>query len=317
MFDYVNGFSDSANAIAACVSTRALSMRSAIIMAASFNLIGALISTRVAETIGTGIIETNSITLIVLLSGIIGAIVWSLITWFFAIPSSSTHALVGGIIGASVAHTGFSSLCWTGIKKIILALVLSPTIGLITGFWLMIVLLWLSRNFHPNKLNKNFRKLQIISAAYMAFSHGTADAQKSMGILTIALISYGALKTFTVPWIVICSCALTISLGTAIGGWRIIKTIGKDFVKLKPIHGFCAQTSAASVVLIASIFGLPSSTTHIVTSSILGVGLTKRLSAVNWKIARNILLVWLITIPASSIVSFLLCITLNIILPRS
>jgi len=306
VFDYINGFNDSANAIATCVSTRALSIYSAVTMAAILNLIGAMVSTKVAETVGTGIVESNDITQVVLLAGVSGAIVWSLTTWYFAIPSSSTHALIGGVIGASVGHMGFSSLHWLSIKKIILSLIFSPIIGLMVGFWMMIILLWISRNFSPDKLNKNYRKLQIVSAACMAFSHGTADAQKSMGILTMALVSYGTLNTFSVPWAVIIACAIAMSLGTAIGGWRIIKTVGKDFVKLQPIHGFCVQTSASGVVLAASALGLPTSTTHIITSSLLGVGLSKRLSAINWKIAKNILWAWLLTIPASSIVAFIL-----------
>lgn len=314
VFDYINGFNDSANAIATCVSTRALSIYSAVIMAAVLNFIGAMISTKVASTIGQGIVEASDITQIVILAGLSGAIVWSIITWYFAIPSSSTHALIGGIMGSSVAHIGFSSLHWLGIKKILLSLLFSPIIGLVVGFWLMIILLWTIRHVMPEKLNKNFRKLQIISAAFVAFSHGTADAQKSMGIITMALLSYGTISTFSVPWLVMFACALAISLGTAIGGWRIIKTVGKDFVKLQPIHGFCVQTSTAGVVLAASAFGLPTSTTHIITSSILGVGLSKRLSAVNWKIAQNIVLAWILTIPASGIIAFLLYAIFNEIL---
>ncbi|MBU0744372.1 MAG: inorganic phosphate transporter [Gammaproteobacteria bacterium] len=316
VFDYINGFNDSANAIATCVSTRALSISSAVIMAAVLNFIGAMISTKVASTIGQGIVEPNDITQVVVLAGIGGAIIWSLITWYFAIPSSSTHALIGGLIGSSVAHVGFSSLHWVGIKAILLSLLLSPIVGIVISFWLMILLLWISRNFMPDKLNKNFRKLQVVSAAFVAFSHGTADAQKSMGVITMALVSYGAIETFYVPWLVVISCAIAMALGTAIGGWRIIKTVGKDFVKLQPIHGFCVQTSTAGVVLAASAFGLPTSTTHIITSSILGVGLTKRLSAINWKIAQNILLAWVLTIPASSIVAFLLYAMIHAILTK-
>lgn len=316
VFDYINGFNDSANAIATCVSTRALSIYSAVTMAAVLNFIGAMISTKVASTIGQGIVEASDITQIVILAGLSGAIVWSIITWYFAIPSSSTHALIGGIMGSSVAHIGFSSLHWLGIKKILLSLLFSPIIGLVVGFWLMIILLWTVRHVMPEKLNKNFRKLQIISAALVAFSHGTADAQKSMGIITMALLSYGTISTFSVPWLVMFACALAISLGTAIGGWRIIKTVGKDFVKLQPIHGFCVQTSTAGVVLAASAFGLPTSTTHIITSSILGVGLSKRLSAVNWKIAQNIILAWILTIPASGIIAFLLYAIFNEILMK-
>lgn len=305
VFDCVNGFNDSANAIATCVSTRALSIYAAVIMAAILNFTGAMISTKVATTIGTDIVEASSITQVVILSGLGGAIIWSLITWRFAIPSSSTHALFGGLMGASVAHIGFTSLHWLGIKKILLSLILSPIIGVILGFWLMIALLWVVRNLPPEKLNKNFRKLQIISAALVAFSHGTADAQKSMGVITMALISYGALTSFSVPWLVMLSCALAMALGTALGGWRIIKTIGKDFVKLQPAHGFCIQTSTAGIILAASAFGLPTSTTHVITSTILGVGLSKRLSAINWKIAKNIVWAWVLTIPASGLVAFL------------
>ena len=289
IFDYINGFNDSANSIATCVSTRALSIRTAVIMAALLNLIGALISTKVATTIGTDIVDIDNINQIAILSGIGAAIIWGTTTWYFAIPSSSSHALIGGIAGASIAHVGFSALHWAGIKKIILALILSPIIGIILGFTLMVILLWSVRNFLPEKLNKNFRKLQIISAAFMAFSHGTADAQKSMGVMTMALVSYGCLDNFSVPWLVMLSCAIAMALGTAIGGWRIIKTVGRDFVKLQPIHGFCVQTSAAGVILGASALGLPTSTSHVITSAILGVGLSKRLSAINWKIAKSVL----------------------------
>lgn len=316
VFDYINGFNDSANAIATCISTRALSVRNAVIMAAVLNLVGALISTKVATTIGKGIVNVDSITQIAIFSGISAAIIWGIITWHFAIPSSSTHALIGGIVGASVANTGFSTLHWSGIKVIMLALFLSPIIGIIIGFTLMIVLLWIARGFPPDKINKNFRALQIISAAFTAFSHGTADAQKSMGVITMALVSYGALNSFSVSWITMIACALAMALGTAMGGWRIIKTVGKDFVKLQPIHGFCVQTSAAGVILGAAAFGLPTSTSHIITSSILGVGLSKRLSAVNWKIAKNIFWAWILTIPAAGAIAFLLYIIFDAIFKR-
>lgn len=306
IFDYVNGFNDTANAIATCVSTRALSIRAAVIMAAVLNLVGALISTKVAATIGKGIVDPENITLIVILAGVSGAIIWGITTWFFAIPSSSSHALIGGIMGASIAHTGFASLHWAGIKIIILALILSPILGIIIGFFFMVILLWTIRNQTPDKLNKEFRKLQIVSAAIMAFSHGTADAQKSMGVITMALISAGILHTFSVPPLVMIACATAMSLGTAIGGWRIIKTVGKDFVKMQPVHGFCVQTAASGIILVASFFGLPTSTTHVITSTILGVGLSKRISAINWKIAANMVWAWILTIPAAAIVSFIL-----------
>lgn len=306
IFDYINGFNDTANAIATCVSTRALSIRTAVIMAAILNMAGALISTKVAMTIGKGIVDPNDITLIVILAGVSGAILWGLTTWYFAIPSSSSHALIGGIMGASIAHLGFPSLHWAGIKIIVLSLILSPIIGILVGFIVMVILLWTIRKQAPDKLNKEFRKLQILSAAIMAFSHGTADAQKSMGVITMALLTAGWIHSFQVPWLVMFACALAMSLGTAIGGWRIIKTVGRDFVKMQPVHGFCVQTASAGVILTASAFGLPTSTTHIITSTILGVGLSKRLSAINWKIAMNIVWAWILTIPAAGIVSFIL-----------
>ena len=311
VFDYINGLNDSANAIATCVSTRALSISAAVIMASSLNFLGAMVSTKVATTIGKGIVDANEITQMVILAGVLAAIVWSITTWHFAIPSSSTHALIGGLIGSSVAHVGFSSLEWEGIKKILASLIMSPIVGMILGFWLIVALLWIVRKMPPDSLNKGFRKLQVVSAAFVAFSHGTADAQKSMGIITMALLSYGAIDTFVVPWWVMIACATAIALGTAIGGWRIIKTVGNDFVRLQPIHGFCVQTATAGVVLAASSIGLPTSTTHVVTSTIFGVGLSQRLSAINWKIAKNIVCAWILTIPASGIVGFALYSIIN------
>jgi inorganic phosphate transporter, PiT family len=223
IFDCINGFNDSANAIATCVSTRALSAYQAVIMAAILNFVGAMISTKVATTIGTDIIEASALTQVVLLSGLSGAIIWGLITWRFAIPSSSTHALIGGLVGAAIANVGFHSLDLHGIKVIFLSLVLTPLIGIFLGFWLMIALLWAVRNFPPDKLNKNFRLLQILSAALVALSHGTADAQKSMGVITMALLTAGFINTFSVPSSVMLACAVAMALGTLLGGWRIIK----------------------------------------------------------------------------------------------
>lgn len=316
MFDYINGFNDAATAIATCVSTRALSIRTAIIMAAALNLIGALVSTKVATTIGVGIVNATDINQLAIFAGISGAITWGLVTWYFGIPSSSSHAVIGGLIGATVAHSQFSSLHWSGLIKIVLSLVITPIVGTIIGFIFMLIILWTLRNKHPYILNKSFRKLQILSAAVMAFSHGTADAQKSMGIITLALVSYGVLAKFSVPWEVMFACAMAIALGTAAGGWRIVKTIGKDFVKLQPAHGFCVQTASAGVILGASVLGLPTSTTHVITSSIFGVGLTKRISAINWKIASHILMAWGFTIPAAGVVSFLLYTMLNALCMR-
>lgn len=305
VFDYINGFHDTANAIATCVSTRALSVKAAIIMAATLNFAGAMISTKVAATIGKGIVEGSNITQMVVLSGIIGAIVWDLVTWYYGLPSSSSHAIIGGIIGAVFAHAGLNAIKWAGLKKIVMALIFSPVLGTAIGFAFMVIIYWLFRNRSPSVLNKNFRRMQVVSAALMAFSHGTADAQKSMGVITLALVSYGTLKTFEVPWEVMVACATAMAFGTAAGGWRIIKTVGSDFVKLQPVHGFCVETASAGVILGASAFGMPTSTTHVITSTILGVGLSKRLNAVNWNVAQRILIAWVLTIPASALVAYL------------
>jgi PiT family inorganic phosphate transporter len=305
VFDYINGFHDTANAIATCISTRALSVKSAIIMAAALNFAGAMISTKVATTIGKGIVDGSNITQTVVLAGIIGAIVWDLITWYYGLPSSSSHAIIGGIAGAVIAHAGVSALKWAGLKKIVLSLIFSPILGTVVGFIFMIILYRIFRNSSPSVLNKYFRRLQVASAALMAFSHGTADAQKSMGVITMALVSYGTIKTFEVPWEVMVACATVMALGTAAGGWRIIKTVGRDFVKLQPVHGFCVETASAGVILGASAFGMPTSTTHVITSTILGVGLSKRLNAVNWNVAKRILIAWVLTIPASGLMAYL------------
>jgi PiT family inorganic phosphate transporter len=304
-FDYINGFHDTANAIATCVSTRALSVRSAIFMAAFLNFVGAMISTKVAKTIGKGIVDAGDVTQMVVLAGILGAIIWDLVTWYWGLPSSSSHAIIGGLMGAVVAHAGMPALHWSGLKQIILSLVLSPIVGTLLGFLFMLVVLWSFRHRAPDTLNRNFRRLQVLSAAFMAFSHGTADAQKSMGVITMALVSYGTLATFAVPTWVKVACAVAMGLGTAAGGWRIIKTVGKDFVKLQPVHGFCVETASAGVILGASSIGMPVSTTHVITSTILGVGLSKRMSAVNWMVAYRILIAWALTIPASALVAYI------------
>jgi PiT family inorganic phosphate transporter len=316
VFDFINGFHDTANAIATCISTRALSVRSAIIMAAFLNFVGAMISTKVAATIGKGIVDPANVTMMVVLAGISGAIIWDLITWYYGLPSSSSHAIIGGLIGAVMANSGLSALHWAGLKKIILSLVISPVVGTVTGFIFMLIMMWCFRDKAPYALNRWFRKLQVASAAFMAFSHGTADAQKSMGVITMALVSYGALTTFTVPPWVMIACATAMAFGTAIGGWRIIKTVGRDFVKLQPVHGFCVETASAGVILGASAIGLPTSTTHVITSTIMGVGLSKRFSAVNWQIAYRILWAWVLTIPASALVAYVTYQVMNPLLGR-
>jgi len=305
LFDYINGFHDTANAIATCVSTRALSVKAAICMAAVLNFAGAMISTKVASTIGKGIVDSANITQMVVLAGVAGAIIWNLITWYYGLPSSSSHAIIGGLMGSVYAHAGLGALKWGGLEKIVLALLISPILGTVVGFIFMLCLYRLFHNKAPSALNKHFRRLQVLSAAFMAFSHGTADAQKSMGVITMALVSYGFLKTFVVPWEVMVACATAMACGTAVGGWRIIKTVGRDFVKLQPVHGFCVETASAGVILGASALGMPTSTTHVITSTILGVGLSKRLTAVNWKVAQRIVLAWVLTIPASGVVAYL------------
>jgi inorganic phosphate transporter, PiT family len=316
VFDYINGFHDTANAIATCVSTRAMSIKAAIIMAATLNFAGAMISTKVATTIGKGIVDGANITQMVVFSGILGAIIWDLITWYYGLPSSSSHAIIGGIMGSVFAHAGLSALKWGGLKMIVLALILSPILGTAFGFIFMLIIYRVFRNSAPSSLNKRFRHLQIVSAALMAFSHGTADAQKSMGVITLALLSYGFLDSFAVPWEVMVACATAMALGTAAGGWRIIKTVGRDFVKLQPVHGFCVETASAGVIMGAAAFGMPTSTTHVITSTILGVGLSKRITAVNWTVAYRILIAWVLTIPASALVAYLIYQVLSPILGK-
>src|SRR5512146_394894 len=304
-FDFINGFHDTANAIATCISTRALSIRSAILMAAGLNFVGALVSTHVAATIGKGIVDPSQVTQVVVLAALAGAIFWDLLTWRYGIPASSSHAIIGGLIGAVIADRGAGVLKWDGVTKILAAIVVSPIAGTIVAFLLMVAIFWIFRGYHPSPLNRGFRKLQIFSAAFMAFSHGSNDAQKSMGVITLALASYGAIPSFHIPPWVILSCAASMALGTAIGGWRIIKTVGSDFVKLQPVHGFCAETSSAGVILTASAMGVPISTTHVITSAILGVGLSQGHRRVNWTVGIRIVWAWILTIPASAAAGYL------------
>jgi inorganic phosphate transporter, PiT family len=306
-FDYVNGFHDTANAIATSVSTRALRPHYAILMSAAANFIGALTGTAVATTIAAGIATTppGDAGQIVVAAALCGGIAWDLITWRAGIPSSSSHALIGGLIGAAIASGGLDALKPGGIEqKVLLPLVLSPFLGLGIGFLLMVVLLNVFRRAHPRRLNDRFRRLQILSAAFMAFSHGSNDAQKTMGIVTLALVAGGILAKPVVPLWVIVLAATAISFGTAAGGWRIIRTMGQRVVKLDPVHGFAAETTAASIILGASAFGMPVSTTHVISTAIMGVGASDRFSAVRWGVAWNILIAWVLTLPASAAVSW-------------
>jgi inorganic phosphate transporter, PiT family len=307
-FDYINGFHDTANAIATSVSTRALRPSHAILMSAAANFVGALTGTAVAKTIASGIATTPSGDegQIVVAAALIGAITWNLITWRLGIPSSSSHALIGGLIGSSIAASGLTSLNGPGIlEKVIVPLVASPILGVVIGFGMMVVLLNLFKRAHPKRINDRFRRLQVVSAAYMAFSHGSNDAQKTMGIITLALVAGGILAEPTVPLPVILLAATAISLGTAAGGWRIIKTMGQRVVKLDPVHGFAAETTAATIIMGASTFGMPVSTTHVISSAIIGVGASDRFSAVRWGVAGNIVTAWVLTIPASGAVAWL------------
>lgn len=306
LFDYINGFHDTANAIATSVSTRAISPRNAIIMAATLNFVGALVSTGVAKTIGADLVLSPSmINSYVIGAALVGAIVWNLATWYFGIPSSSSHALVGGIIGAVTVSVGSDALNFKGIGEIFLSLVLSPVLALVTGYFVMIALLWLVGKSSPIKVNDRFKKMQVISAALMAFSHGSNDAQKAMGIITLTLVSAGQLDSFEVPLWVKLLCATAMALGTSAGGWRIIATMGNKIFKLQPINGFAADLNSSLVIFTATLLHLPVSTTHVVSGSLMGVGASKRVKAVNWGVAKSMVMAWFVTIPLSAIVSAL------------
>ncbi len=303
-FDYINGFHDTANAVATSVSTRAIQPKYAIIMAALLNFLGAMVSTGVAKTIGGDIIlSPDYVNSQVLIAALIGANFWNLASWYFGMPSSSSHALVGGLMGAVVISVGFRALDWSGILTIFLALVVSPIIAFVGGYIVMIVLLWLFGNWAPLSLNRNFRRLQLISAAMMAFSHGSNDAQKSMGIITLALLSAGHLTVFEVPLWVKIACATAMGLGTASGGWRIIATVGRKVFRMESINGFAADLNSAIVIASATFLHLPVSTTHVVSGSIMGVGSAKRVTAVNWNVARSMVITWVSTIPLSGLVA--------------
>ena len=307
-FDYANGFHDTANAIATSVSTRALRPHYAILMSAAANFIGALTGTAVAKTIAAGIASTPSGDggQIVVAAALVGGITWDLITWRLGLPASSSHALIGGLIGAAVAAGGLGALKLDGIvEKVIVPLVISPIFGIVVGFAVMVVLLNVFRRSHPRRINERFRRLQVLSAAYMAFSHGSNDAQKTMGIVTLALVAGGILAEPVVPVWVIVLAAGAMAAGTAAGGWRIIRTMGQRVVKLDPVHGFAAETTAATIIVGASLFGMPVSTTHVISSAIMGVGASDRFSAVRWGVAWNIVVAWVLTLPAAAAVSWI------------
>lgn len=310
-FEYVNGFHDAANAIATSVLTRALSIRNAVLLCAILNFLGALSSTRVAATLGKGLVDPANITAMVVVSALVGAIVWDLITWRWGLPTSSTHAIVGGIIGAVGGSKGLAYLHWAGTRKVFIGLIISPLIGITMALVVMVIFLWIFGKQAPQKLNRRFRLAQVASAGLMAFSHGSNDGQKSMGVIAMALASGAALshgvagKEFGIPLWVMLSCATAMGLGSGAGGWRIIKTVGRKVMELQPIHGCVAEMSAATVILAASHFGAPISTTHTISSTIMGVGMSRRLSAVRWKVVANVIWAWILTMPASALISWL------------
>ncbi|MFN8637291.1 MAG: inorganic phosphate transporter [Chloroflexota bacterium] len=299
-FDYVNGFHDTANAIATVVATRVLSPLQAVLMAATLNFAGAMTGTAVATTVGKGIVEPGAVTQQLVISALLSAIVWDILTWYYGIPSSSSHALVFSIVGAGWATGGLGVLGWPGIEKVLIGLVTSPALGLSIGFLFMIAMLQLFSRTHPAFVSRFFGRAQLVSSMYMAFSHGGNDAQKTMGVITMSLAAYYGWTgdDWDVPLWVIIAAATAMGLGTASGGWRIIKTMGHRIVELKAIHGFAAETTAATIIEVASRLGIPISTTHVISSTIMGVGATGNPRAVRWGVAGNIVTAWIVTIPA-------------------
>jgi PiT family inorganic phosphate transporter len=306
LFDFSNGWHDSANAIATVVSTRVLSPVMAVLLAGALNVAGAFMSTAVAKMVGTGIVEPSSVTQAVVASALGGAIIWNLCTLLLGLPTSSSHALIGGLVGASVLHGGWTTVKFSGLRSVLEAMVLSPFFGFLVGFLIMVGVTWLFFRAQRSKATKLFARLQLLSASFMAFSHGANDAQKAMGIITLALLSAGQIQTAEVPGWVVLSCALAMGLGTASGGWKIVRTLGMRIAKLEPVHGFAAETGAAAVLLATAHIGLPVSTTHTITSSVMGVGAVKRLSAVRWGVTGKILYAWLFTLPGSALMASLL-----------
>lgn len=303
IFDFLNGFHDSANSIATIVSTRVLTPRKAVMWAAFFNLIAAfMFDVHVAKTLGKGLIDIVAVNEYVIMGGLIGAIVWNLITWYYGLPTSSSHALIGGYAGAAVAKAGFSAILFEGWTKTLVFIVLAPMMGMTMGFVLMAVLMWAFHRRPSSRINGVFRKLQLVSAALYSLGHGTNDAQKTMGIITGLLVTAGFLQSFEVPYWVVLLSHFAIALGTLFGGWRIVKTMGQKITKLKPSQGFSAETAGGITLLVTAWGGIPVSTTHTITGAIMGVGATKRVSAVRWGLAGNIITAWILTIPASAFV---------------
>jgi PiT family inorganic phosphate transporter len=308
-FDFTNGFHDTANAIATSVSTRAMSPRTAVLMASILNFVGAFVSLKVAATVAKGIVDPEVVTLDVILAGLVGAITWNLLTWLLGLPSSSSHALIGGIMGSAIAASGWDVVEWTGVwEKVVKPGVMSPVAGFVIALTLMLAIIWIIRKRSPSKVNRVFRRAQIFSGGFVAFTHGTNDAQKTMGIIALALIATGHLNAeeFDVPTWVIVSSATAMALGTYAGGWKIIKTMGTRIAKLEPPQGFAAQTACAGILWTTAHYGFPVSTTQTISGSVVGAGASRRLSAVRWGIAGNIVIAWILTLPAAGSVGALM-----------
>lgn len=329
VFEYINGFHDSANAISTVISTKALSPRRAIIYAASLDFVGALCGTHVAKTIGAGLVSPEHVTQLVIFCALMGAVIWNLLTWYLGLPSSSSHALIGGLLGSSIAHAAFKlnrayelivklpsfhlehpalGIINTHnvVYKVLIPMVASPILGFVVGFLVIMLMLKIFYRFKPESINRLFRKCQIFSSGFLAFSHGSNDAQKTMGIITLLLFTTGYLKTFEIPLWVICACAATLAFGTMTGGMRIIRTMSSKVIKMKPIHGFSVEMASASIITTASHFGFPVSTTHIISTAIMGVGSMVRVSAVKWGIVKKIVVAWICTIPVCMLLSGML-----------
>jgi PiT family inorganic phosphate transporter len=316
VFDFINGFHDSANSIATVVSTKVLSPVAAVTMAAFFNFIAFLIfPLKVATTMGKGVINPDVINLTVIAAALFAAISWNLLTWWYGLPSSSSHTLVGGLIGAAVASTGWSSVIMAGVIKIVVFIVIAPLLGMVMSFIISAIVIFLARNHSPSGIDKHFRRLQLLSAAAFSLGHGGNDAQKSMGIIWVALIATGlATKTDPIALWIVLSCHAAIALGTLMGGWRIVKTMGQKITKLKPFEGFCAETAGAITLFGATHFGIPVSTTHTITGAIIGAGARKGVSAVKWGVTTKIFWAWILTIPVSALISFTMYFILKLIL---
>ncbi|MGQ0656992.1 MAG: inorganic phosphate transporter [Chromatiales bacterium] len=311
IFDFINGFHDTANAIATVIATRVLSPLQAIVMAAVLNFVGALAGTAVAKTVGAGLVDPGQATTLAVIATLVAAITWNLLTWWRGIPSSSSHALIGGILGAVIAQAGFHAPNWPAVvQKVLVPFVVSPILGFIFASLILMLVMTIFGKLHPRRIGSIFGRLQLVSSAFMAYAHGRNDAQKTMGIITLALVAHGVQSNFEVPLWVILVAAIAMALGTAAGGWRIIRTLSTKLTNLKPIDGFAAETSAAGVIEVASQLGFPLSTTHVISSSILGVGASKRMASVRWPVAGSMITAWIITIPLCGTLAYVVYVAL-------